>query len=350
MYFYITLLISGMILTPRYKSLMTFRRAAFLLLTLWTVSVLSSFVPIKNGWHIPKGGDGAWAELRPSLVNLTWSGDPKPKCILKVSLSYALLAGSITILFPILVAVVLYFKVSGEARRQALFVRTLIVGPSRLLLGQDVTSSSANGANKSLRDPPFTRKSTITLGVIVGAYVVTWTPFLVVNAIEAQCACVPQDLFTAITWLGYCNSLINPIIYPLLMRDFRKVYLRLLLSCCPRVKFLFKKQSNPSTGSGLDFPNGNGGPGTCFNSQSLDARNDNLISRSTTPVKVSSGKAVTVMVTAATPEPSELSTTNGHGSVLRKPSSSISTSPAVNIVDAVSSPSLRSHREDKSEV
>ncbi|GFS21023.1 5-hydroxytryptamine receptor 6 [Elysia marginata] len=290
------------IISPlRYKSLMTFRRATMLLLTLWLVSVLSSFVPIKNEWHIPKGGDGAWGAMRPSLVNLTWSGDDEPKCILKVSLSYALLAGCITILFPILVAVVLYFKVSGEARRQALFVRTLIVGPSRLLLGQDVTSSSANGANKNLRDPPFTRKATVTLGVIVGAYVVTWTPFLVVNVVEALCACVPHDLFTAIVWLGWCNSLINPIIYPLLMRDFRKVYLRLVLSCCPRFKFIFKRRPNPFRDSGLGFPNGNAGgeTGACFNSQSNDAKEEHLISKSVTPANLSPAKAMGVMVSAA---------------------------------------------------
>ncbi|GFN86477.1 5-hydroxytryptamine receptor 6-like protein [Plakobranchus ocellatus] len=266
------------IISPlRYKSLMTFRRATLLLATLWIVSVLSSFVPIKNGWH--KGGDGAWGDMRPSLINLSWSGDDRPKCILKVSLSYALLAGSITILFPIVVAVILYFKVSGEARRQALFVRTLIVGPSRLLLGQDVTSSSANGINKNLRDPPFTRKSTITLGVIVGAYVVTWTPFLVVNVIQAQCACVPLDIFTAIVWLGYCNSLINPIIYPLLMRDFRKVYMRLLLSCCPRLRFILQRRSNSATEIGF----GGAGAGG-FNSQSGDVREEHLVTNPMIPV------------------------------------------------------------------
>ncbi|CAG5126660.1 unnamed protein product, partial [Candidula unifasciata] len=208
------------IISPlRYKSLMTFRRALILLTILWTVSVLSSFVPITNGWHNSQIN---------SLFNLTMM-TPEPQCVLTVSLPYAVLAGSITIMIPIIIALVFYFKVSEEAKRQSLFVRTLIA-PSRVLLGQDVTS-------KSLREP-FTRKSTITLGVIVGAYVVTWTPFLIANVVESYCKCINSKLFTSIVWLGYCNSLINPIIYPLLMRDFRKVYMKMLLSCCPRLKLL----------------------------------------------------------------------------------------------------------------
>ncbi|XP_005105784.1 5-hydroxytryptamine receptor 6 [Aplysia californica] len=211
------------IISPlRYKALMTFRRALLLLAVLWIVAILSSFVPITNGWHNPDV---------PSLVNLTMFTS-EAQCLLIVSLPYALLAGTITIMLPIIIALVLYFKVSEEARRQALFVRTLIA-PSRVLLGQDVSS-------KSVREP-FTRKATVTLGVIVGAYVVTWTPFLITNIVDAACTCVPPKLFTAFVWLGYCNSLINPIIYPLLMRDFRKVYMKLLLICCPRLKFLKKK-------------------------------------------------------------------------------------------------------------
>lgn len=48
---------------------------------------------------------------------------------------------------------------------------------------------------------------------------------------QAVCECVPLALFDAITWLGYCNSTMNPIIYPLFMRDFKRA-LGKLLPCC----------------------------------------------------------------------------------------------------------------------
>jgi ABC-type cobalamin transport system permease subunit len=59
-----------------------------------------------------------------------------------------------------------------------LFVGTLMV-TSHVLLGQKVSS-------KHIREP-FTNKATVTLGIIVVAYVVTWAPFFVTNVTESVC-------------------------------------------------------------------------------------------------------------------------------------------------------------------
>ena len=206
---------------------MTAKRAGLLLVTAWSIAVASSFVPITNGWHNHEHN---------TLTNLTSNG-PSPQCVLRVSLPYALTASFVTIFLPIIIAFVLYCRVSEEANRQAVFVRSLIA-PSRVLLGQELTTSS-------IREP-FTRKATVTLGVIVGAYVVTWTPFLITNVVDAQCKCVPPKVFGAFVWLGYCNSLVNPIIYPLLMRDFRKVYLTHARACCRGLAFAFLRGGGKS--------------------------------------------------------------------------------------------------------
>lgn len=206
------------IMTPlRYRAIMTNRRAIFMLLVVWGIAVLSSFVPVENGLHNPS---------MPTLENLTIFTN-QPQCIFIVSFVYAVIAGSVTILLPIIVALSLYWRVSKEAKRQAFLVGSLIAA-GNVLLGQHV-------ASKHIREP-FTRKATVTLGIIVGAFVVTWTPFLIVNIVDAYFQVIPPKVFTAFVWLGYCNSLINPIIYPLFMRDFRKVYRTLASKCCPYVK------------------------------------------------------------------------------------------------------------------
>ena len=203
------------IMSPlRYKVLMTYRRALGMLAVAWGISVLASFIPLQTGLHNPD---------LPSLTNLTLLTDV-PMCLFIPSLIYVLIASTVTILLPITIALVLYYRVSQEAKRQACFVG-LLIAPSNMLLGTKI-------ATKHIREP-FTRKATVTLGIIVGAYVVTWTPFLVTNIVDAICRCVPPKLFGGFVWLGWCNSLINPIIYPLFMRDFRKVYITAFFKFCP---------------------------------------------------------------------------------------------------------------------
>nr|WNH96630.1 5-HT6 [Sinonovacula constricta] len=210
------------IMSPlRYKVIVTYKRAFLMLGATWGLAITASFLPLSTGIHNPD---------LPALTNLTIFSK-EPKCLFIPNLVYVIIASTVTILLPIVVAFVLYYRVSKEAKRQACFVGVLIT-PSSMLLGTKI-------ATKHIREP-FTRKATITLGIIVGAYVVTWAPFLVANLTEAICRCVPSRFFIATVWLGYCNSLINPIIYPFFMRDFRSVYKDAFLSVCPCVKMFIK--------------------------------------------------------------------------------------------------------------
>ena len=60
------------------------------------------------------------------------------------------------------------------------------------------------------------------------------------RAAEALCgAChVPPWLFKIMFWLGYCNSMMNPIIYSCASRDFKRAFLRILRcrQCCRGVR------------------------------------------------------------------------------------------------------------------
>ncbi|XP_052777746.1 5-hydroxytryptamine receptor 6-like [Mya arenaria] len=205
----------------RYKVIVTHRRAFAMIAVAWVIAICASFIPLGTGIHNPD---------LPTLTNLTFLTET-PQCLFIPSLTFVLIASTVTILLPIIVAFGLYYRVSKEAKRQACFVGVLIA-PSNMLLGAKV-------ANKHIREP-FTRKATVTLGIIVGAYVVTWAPFLITNILEALCTCVHVKLFSAFVWLGYCNSLINPIIYPFFIRDFRNVYLTALFNVCPCLTFLQK--------------------------------------------------------------------------------------------------------------
>ncbi|XP_037541939.1 5-hydroxytryptamine receptor 1B-like [Nematolebias whitei] len=74
------------------------------------------------------------------------------------------------------------------------------------------------------------RRATRTLGIILGAYIVCWLPFFIYTLLVPVCAsCFHPGLFDMFTWLGYLNSLINPIIYTMSNEDFKKAFHKLLL-------------------------------------------------------------------------------------------------------------------------
>jgi len=74
------------------------------------------------------------------------------------------------------------------------------------------------------------RKATKTLGVIMGAFTACWLPFFIIALIKPICydQCIPQWLGSLFLWLGYANSLFNPIIYARFNRDFRTPFKHIL--------------------------------------------------------------------------------------------------------------------------
>ncbi|XP_028294790.1 5-hydroxytryptamine receptor 1B [Gouania willdenowi] len=170
---------------------------------------------------------------------------------------------------PTLLLIVLYGRIYVEARKRILKQSPKKVG-KRLTSAHLVTNSPGSVASTSSphcgrHDPPFSdsgssasdspqvkvtvsdallekkrisaareRKATKTLGIILGAYIVCWLPFFIYTLLVGTCdTCFNQELFDFFTWLGYLNSLINPIIYTMSNEDFKKAFHKLMrFSCC----------------------------------------------------------------------------------------------------------------------
>ncbi|KAG7455854.1 hypothetical protein MATL_G00245420 [Megalops atlanticus] len=76
------------------------------------------------------------------------------------------------------------------------------------------------------------RKAMKVLPVVVGVFLACWTPFFVVHVTKVLCvSCdIGPTLISVVTWLGYVNSAVNPIIYTAFNTEFRNVFHKLL--CC----------------------------------------------------------------------------------------------------------------------
>lgn len=74
------------------------------------------------------------------------------------------------------------------------------------------------------------RRAARTLGIIMGVFCVCWLPFFLMYVILPFCSscCPSEKIVNFITWLGYINSALNPIIYTIFNLEYRRAFKKLL--------------------------------------------------------------------------------------------------------------------------
>ncbi|XP_041369731.1 alpha-2A adrenergic receptor-like [Gigantopelta aegis] len=69
------------------------------------------------------------------------------------------------------------------------------------------------------------RRATVVLGLVMAAFILCWLPFFTLYVASAFCSgCIHEMVFTVFFWIGYANSALNPIIYTVFNRDFRRAF------------------------------------------------------------------------------------------------------------------------------
>ena len=89
-----------------------------------------------------------------------------------------------------------------------------------------------------------------TVAVVIGLFVICWTPFFGINFAFAVCIAtlfkgagcpglmtLPTWILSVNKWLQYGNSVCNPVIYGFRNKDFRRAFRKILLGlCCKKVR------------------------------------------------------------------------------------------------------------------
>ncbi|CAF2308872.1 unnamed protein product [Rotaria sp. Silwood2] len=83
---------------------------------------------------------------------------------------------------------------------------------------RNLTKTSATNERKAMR----------VLLIIFSIFVILWTPFFIINLLSCFITNIHPIFISVSTWLGYCSSGANPIIYTIFSRAFRRAFVNIL--------------------------------------------------------------------------------------------------------------------------
>lgn len=102
---------------------------------------------------------------------------------------------------------------------------------ARLVPGRKSKIDNNPGAARRKAMVNREKRFTFVLAVVIGVFMVCWFPFFFSYSLQAVCpetCAIPGPLFTFFFWIGYCNSSLNPVIYTIFNKDFRKAFKKIL--------------------------------------------------------------------------------------------------------------------------
>ena len=212
----------------KYAKLRTTSTILFAVFTTWLLAVVLS-IP---AFLFVGGQDGANAG-----------------CVINAPPIFAIIASCVAFFIPCSIVLVVYWRILAAIRKQ--LMRRRRVGPGAMSTSEttaDTAASDANNARGQQENGPEhaenapqrttisvvkERKAALVLAIVVGIFIFCWLPFFVVYisvGICPDCQHVSITTFLVVTWLGWCNSILNPVIYTIFNKEFRMAF-RKILTC-----------------------------------------------------------------------------------------------------------------------
>ncbi|XP_028668552.1 adrenoceptor beta 2, surface a [Erpetoichthys calabaricus] len=215
----------------RYQSLLTKGRARIIVVVVWVVAGLISFLPIHMEW---------WVSREPKAKECLEKADC---CEFNTNPEYAITSSIISFYIPLVIMVFVYCRVFQEAKKQLKKIdrcegrfHLQNNNPTLDSEGETVKNGKTN-FKKSSKFYVKEHKALKTLGIIMGTFTLCWLPFFVLN-VALTIPYFKTDgvmiAFQVLNWIGYANSAFNPMIYGR-SPDFRYAFQEIL--CFSRSAF-----------------------------------------------------------------------------------------------------------------
>lgn len=174
--------------------------------------------------------------------------EDRPACIVCQNFGYQIYATLGSFYMPLAVMLFVYYQIFRAARRIVMDekrAQTRLEGA----LNNGVSQQSEKPINtigsphqKKLRfQLAKERKASTTLGIIMSAFTICWLPFFILALVKPITGAEYHTLSSIFLWLGYANSLLNPIIYATLNRDFRKPFQEILYFRCSSLNIMMRE-------------------------------------------------------------------------------------------------------------
>lgn len=197
----------------------------------------------------------ACISLPPLLIlgNEHYSEDGIPLCNVCQNFGYQIYATLGSFYIPLTVMLFVYYQIFRAARRIVMDEKRAQTRLETALNGGTQEKPIEPGGATQLIPPHHKRlrfqlakerKASTTLGIIMSAFTICWLPFFILALVRPfldENQQVPKTLSSLFLWLGYANSLLNPIIYATLNRDFRKPFQEILYFRCSSLNLMMRE-------------------------------------------------------------------------------------------------------------
>ncbi|XP_069041754.1 trace amine-associated receptor 13c-like [Lepisosteus oculatus] len=132
-------------------------------------------------------------------------------CFMLINSTWGIIDLLVTFILPCSVMIILYAKIFVAAKKQAHAINSIT---------NQITFSNETNRKTSQKSE---WKAAKTLGIVVSVFLFCWIPYYIFIVIDGYTTfSVPLIVSNSLTWLVYCNSCINPIIYAFFYPWFQK--------------------------------------------------------------------------------------------------------------------------------